>query len=225
MAKHKSGLHKKVSSIFDGITVSRTDTNNPSMPVANNSSENNHPINNNLQKNIGPDNHLPSEKPSTPESPPAPFKKATKPKNPTAPKRGEYKLFAPIPGVNNLKQKIIISLLSVSFLVFMLVLISTFTKELDIVDSDSNANEELSMKLDSQDVLDIDWQIPPVYSPPARDPMIPSWKKNIDIDKRLERYVTKNNISRTSTGAWDFQEDDLLNEESSQSTLEVINQG
>jgi hypothetical protein len=199
MSKHRPGLHKNISSIFNGVPVSQDNGADQAGP----------PPAAEEQTNYGPPSHLtgttaenqtpePSppkaeptiehrpepeiiEKPSF-EKPKVEMPKAEKPKaeKPKAEKhkgpkaleqtiaRIKEKLFAPKPGVNPARQKMMVILMPVMFIGMII----AFYKVLGSgpkgatpppTITPSNAVAAASSQ--------IDWQIPPLYPETLRDPM------------------------------------------------------
>lgn len=198
MAKSKRGLHKKVSSIFDGVLL---ESNNaaPSLPHApapkrpedeprfkreEKRLEFHAPAKQPAQSYMTPTTLEPQEptKPSLEAAPPEP-PKATQPKPPKVgvaikiakqiPWREswhkiESKLFTPRPGVNVKKQKAMAVLIPVLFAI----LIFVFSWALR---TPSRAKATAPALKPSKDVAGsnnkIDWQIPTHYPATLRDPM------------------------------------------------------
>ena len=198
MAKNKAGLHKKVSSIFDGVLVESNNT-APSPPHAPASEHpEDEPRSKRKEEPLEPTapakqpaqsymtsmtlEHQESTKPSLKAAPPEP-PKATQPKQPRAgtaikiakqiPWREswhkiESKFFAPKPGVDVKRQKTMMILIPVLFIILIFVFIRVFSRpsravatavKLEPTDAAASSNNK------------IDWQIPALYPATLRDPM------------------------------------------------------
>lgn len=182
MPKHKTGLHKQISSIFGGVPIPK-DNGDPRLSSAATEEEG---------ANYGPPSHLagtttetqqPAEK-SPPKAVPteerkvAPEKKVAE--KPAAIKtarqqwleeslqRIKNKLFAPRPGVSSTKQKMMVVLVPVLFVVMIFVFIRVLgsgpgkTTEPKII----KPSKAIAAATDT-----IVWQIPPLYPTTLRDPM------------------------------------------------------
>jgi len=180
MAKHKAGLHKNISSIFDGVPVSKD---NDAGQVSSAAMEE--------PASYGPPSHLTgtttkSQHPEasaakaepTEEHKAAPEKKVTE--NPKAIKterpgvleqtvmRIKDKLFAPKPGVNPARQKMMVVLMPVMLIGMVL----AFYKVLGSGPGKrTQAQTFKPSKAVAAAASTIDWQIPPLYPKTLRDPM------------------------------------------------------
>lgn len=190
MSKHRAGLHKNISSIFDGVPVSQNnDADQVSPPVTEE------------QTNYGPPSHLtgtttesqlpeagpPKAEPAEECKPEPEQKVAEKPKvekpkveEPKAVKhekpgaleqtitRIKDKLFAPKPGVNPARQKMMVILMPFMF-IGMLV---AFYKVLGIGPKGATSAPTITpSNAVAAASSQIDWQIPPLYPATLRDPM------------------------------------------------------
>jgi hypothetical protein len=171
MSKHKAGLQKEVSSIFDGVPMPKGNgaEQPPDAPTAEH-----------------PEYGAPSPLTSTMPKPQEPTKsppKAAMPKQPKAYttikttrqipgqqifEQIKNKLLAPKPGVSATKQKAMVILVPVLFIVLIFVFIRVFstpsramatTAKLEPIDAVASSNGK------------IDWQIPALYPATLRDPM------------------------------------------------------
>ncbi|HIJ52717.1 MAG TPA: hypothetical protein HPP66_06135 [Planctomycetes bacterium] len=180
MAKHKAGLHKNISSIFDGVPVSQD---NDAGHVSSAAMEE--------PASYGPPSHLTgtTTKSQRPEaSPPkaeqrqerkaAPKQKVTekpkaiKPERPGALEqtiqRIKDKLFAPKPGVKPARQKAMVVLMPIMFIGMVL----AFYKVLGVGPGKrTQAQTFKPSKVAAAAASTIDWQIPPPYPKTLRDPM------------------------------------------------------
>ncbi len=195
MAKKKSGLHKKVSSIFDSVpapddgagtktTQTPGDTPQPS-PAA-------------------------GKPPKTTDSGDIPLQKVpeqTPPAKPAKPtlaetlsgrgfdknlaldakaalsKGGEYKLFGAIPGVSDTRRKIMFVLTPLLFIIMVIVVTNALTSKPSKRKGRDRSNRITSIQADTKQVsAKIEWQSPPLYPDTIRDPMVipglPGYKPN-----------------------------------------------
>jgi len=179
MAKKKAGLHKKVSSIFEGVPVPGQNAfRDKKTPVTGETpAKDREPV-------VGPSRHILDEpaadvkhqEKKTPEQTPA---KPT-PKSPVAAGRKEYKLSAPIPGVSDRKEKIKVAMLPILSIILVIVLISVFkdgsssgtsTKaSKNAKKTDDSGLEVEPDALISSNVI-ITWKPPDKYPNTLRDPM------------------------------------------------------
>jgi len=192
MAKKKSGLHKKVSSIFDNVpapdnsagpetTQTHGDTSQP-LPATGTSPETTDSVDIPLQK--------------VPEQPPA-----AQPAKPTLtetlsgrgivkdfapgakailPKGGEYKLFGAIPGISDTRRKVMFVLTPLLFIIMIIVVTNAFTPKSTKRLIRNRLTGTTTTRTDIKQSSDqIKWQSPPPYPEVIRDPMvIPGYKPN-----------------------------------------------
>jgi len=192
MAKKKSGLHKKVSSIFDGApaldngagtkaTQTPGDTPQP-LPAAGKPPETTGSGDIPLQK---VPEQTPAAKPAKPTLAEtlsgrgiatdfAPGAKAILPKG------GEYKLFGAIPGISDTRRKVMFVLTPLLFIIMIIVVTNAFTpkstKSLIRRRLTGTATTQADIKQSSDQIK---WQSPQPYPEAIRDPMvIPGYKPN-----------------------------------------------
>jgi len=180
MAKHKAGLHKNISSIFDGVPVSQG---NDAGQVSSAAMEE--------PASYGPPSHLTgtTTKSQRPEASPtkaeqaeerkaAPKQKVTekpkaiKPERPGALEktiqRIKDKLFAPKAGVKPARQKAMVVLMPIMFIGMVL----AFYKVLGVgPKGTTQAPAFKPSNAVAAAASTIDWQIPPLYPATLRDPM------------------------------------------------------
>jgi len=176
MSKHRAGLQKEVSSIFDGVPIPKENGADQQInaPTSRHTSDV-------TAKPAAPDRQIATlPKPKQPEQAPP---KAATPKQPKAdttiktarqiPGRQTFeqiknKLLAPKPGVSATRQKTMVILVPVLFIVLIFVFIRVFstpsravatTAKLEPIDAVASSNSK------------IDWQIPALYPATLRDPM------------------------------------------------------
>ncbi len=179
MGKHKAGLHKEVSAIFDGVPI----------PKNNNTNGTEQPPHAPIPKRTGysaakahvPDRQIPTtptlQQPaqSPPKAAPAKQHKANTPKTARQiPWRQtleqiKNKLFAPKPGIDATRQKAMTILVPVLAIIMIFVLtqvLGTPSPKIIIPAGFGPANAAASSNNNT-----IDWQIPDPYPTTLRDPM------------------------------------------------------
>lgn len=170
MTKRKTGLHKRIASIFDGV-----------------------PIPEKTDATVSDDTSRVFPKPPPAPRPPAapkprfqqitqPVPKVAVPKQPLvsapakptrqvpageAKQRVKAKLFGPKPGVGTTRQKVMAALIPILSIVLVVVLVRVFRTPLPEV-TKATVFEPTSAVVGSNKV---DWQIPDVYPATLRDPM------------------------------------------------------
>ena len=169
--QRKVGLQKKVSSIFTGVPI-------PKDNGARQSSGTPAPE----RPNYAPPSHLAgtTEKPQQPAQPPPKATPAKQPKAHTATKAARQipwqqtlekiktKLFTPKPGVSPAKQKAMVILAPVLFLI----MIFAFTRVLSSLSPKTTGARSFGpSKAVAGSNNEIDWQIPEPYPTTLRDPM------------------------------------------------------
>ena len=182
MDKRKAGLHRKVSSIFDGVPVQNPDDSSGPVP-----SQPDQPID---DKVAGPTGHEDSGIRSAFGPRPAPGaggmsladklvgREAQRPAPRNAMATGlaakrEYKLSGNIPGVSDPKKKMRLAMLSVLCVVLVVVLYSTFNPKSRLSQTLTdliNPEQEQSRNIILPE-SEIEWVIPPLYPEEIRDPM------------------------------------------------------
>ncbi|MCK4752973.1 MAG: hypothetical protein KAS75_05975 [Planctomycetes bacterium] len=181
MEKYKPGLHKKISSIFDGAPVA----------MNNNSAQ---PFGDSVKNNVAQDSAKPPAPAPTPKvSPTVNRQQSPQPKPATNEVKttqidqseksnsakflwlriqtqvGE-KLFAPKPGVDVARQKKIAVLVPVLFVIFVFVMVRTFS----VPSKGAKAEQKVfgpSNAIASSTTAKAKWHAPDVYPEALRDPM------------------------------------------------------
>lgn len=185
MAKRKHGLHRKVSSIFDGVPIPRP------LPDA-----------------ASPPHSISGDGKPTPKTPPhqqpaftqktddditkSPALVRHRPVTPVPTiKKGKYKLSAPIPGISDRKRKTQLALVPVLFIILVLVIISVYGTgtTTQIADKDSQAEVKTGKIGTDNSTVKINWKIPDPYSARFVDPMVQDRPKNIAGVKIAEEHV------------------------------------
>jgi len=165
MAKRKAGLHRKISSIFDGVPVPGSDkSGQQGLPVQEQKSQQSISAPPELQRDVKP--------PEKDKLRPKPVEQAKpKPKSKRR-KRKRYKFSAPIPGINeqNEKKKIMIMMILLVLLTFILV--RTFLPMLSKKEETKSEAEEIMAKALRHKIdTTIAWKVPELYPATVRDPM------------------------------------------------------
>lgn len=176
MLKRRAGLHKEVSSIFDGVPIPKES--GAEQPIIAPASEATSDV---TAKPAATD--LPTTPTPKPQQPVSPPPKAAPPKQPKADaiikiarqipgqqiwEQIKNKLLAPKPGVSATRQKMMVVLVPALFIILIFVFIRVFstpsravatTAKLEPIDAVASSNNK------------IDWQIPVLYPATLRDPM------------------------------------------------------
>lgn len=205
MMKHKAGLHKEVSSIFDGVpipqkgnaqsTPSGPHTPTPGKRTSNTPTPPRPPVpdfqrpakESSLAATLQSQQQQPAQPPKATPAKPAKSAKSAKPAKPPKDNKAnaaittarqirwqqaleqiKNKLFASQPGVNAIKQKAMVLLVPILFIV----LIVMFTRVLGV----SSPKKSVAASIGSSSTTanssnKIDWQIPALYPTTLRDPM------------------------------------------------------
>jgi len=191
MAKRRAGLHKEITSIFDGVPIPK-DNGTPPLPSAPAPERAGHKEYSKSNKwrleetgvSKGPAVRAPKtpptpepQRPAEPPPEPAPTKQ---PKVDTAIKTGkqnplqkvweqiEKKFFAPKPGVSATRQKAMAILIPALFLALIFVFVRVFGTAPRRV---KGAGKNTAVKTAAGANKKIDWQIPEPYPTTLRDPM------------------------------------------------------
>ena len=185
MAKKKPGLHKKVSSIFDGVKIPKSDDTGPGRPAE--------------------DNKIPAQdRQAQQQSGPAPqsvlfpgraaetIRKAGIPKAGSVPlRRGRYKLSAPIPGVSDRNRKLKLAVVAILFIVLGLVLLPKLKSD-PSGQKDSKALEAgiaINSIAKKEPDVEINWQMPKPYSSTVGDPMERGHRRSAETPVKIEQIV------------------------------------
>jgi len=192
MAKRRAGLHKKITSIFDGVPIPKDNGTPPPPPSAPAPERAGH-------KEYSKSNKWRLEETSVPQKPPAPAAKTSPPPKPQRPaepppkpaptkqpkadiaiktakqnplqkvwEQIEKKFFAPKPGVSATRQKVMAILIPALFLALIFVFVRVFGTAPRRV---KGAGKNNAVKTAAGANKKIDWQIPEPYPTTLRDPM------------------------------------------------------
>jgi len=183
MAKKKAGLHKKVSSIFEGVPIpgqkvpmdektpgsGETPAKDRESAVSQNRQMLQEPVANAKQQGKKPPEHVPAK---------------TTAKPPAAVSRKEFKLTAPIAGVGGTKEKIKLAMLPILSIILVMVLMSAFNKgssSSKTPASSTKTPKNVQKTEDTEGVFEteatmnpnvtITWKPPDKYPNDLRDPM------------------------------------------------------
>ena len=179
MEKFKAGLHKKISSIFDGVPMQQNDgdsqpahTSIPAFVKEQNNEVRAKPV---ILSPASPSVPKPQQSPQPSN---APLPKRSSPDNIVKPskqiplqqiwQRISGKLFAAKPGVDANRQKVMIILIPVLFIVFIIVLTRILSGP---VPKAAVAQNVSAAKAATAFTDKVDWQIPAPYLATMRDPM------------------------------------------------------
>lgn len=158
MTKEKAGLHKKVSSIFDGTAAPGK---HPAEPVSPGDAA---PI------KLDRPEHLDREVPSAPKPVPRPAKPA---RAKTAAAPGPKVKAEPFGGLGDARQKKMIFMIAVLFIVFTVMLYRMLKPALSGNGSEDVPKQVAAVEtvMPSDSDIRINWQIPAPYPATLRDPM------------------------------------------------------
>jgi hypothetical protein len=179
MEKFKAGLHKKISAIFDGVTMQQNDgdlqpahTSIPAFVREQNNEVRAKPV---ILSPASPSVPKPRQSPQPAN---APLPKRSGPDSMVKPskqiplqqiwQRISGKLFAAKPGVDANRQKVMVILIPVLFVVLIIVLIRVLSgpvPKATVAQNVSVANAAIALS------DKVDWQIPKPYPANLRDPM------------------------------------------------------
>jgi len=187
MAKRKTGLHRKVSSIFDGVSVSKSgaagsDESSGGRTDAPKEGEHSQRQGGFMSKGV-------------PVGPKRSRWGSGKGSGPTDEAglggSGGFGSFGPVPIVGERRRKTTMVLMVVLFVVLVLVLTSTFSRNLAKKKTNGAFERATAAKeavAASGDVR-IDWKIPPKYPETLRDPMETTWSQDPDTGEWVEEAV------------------------------------
>ncbi|MFA5239745.1 MAG: hypothetical protein WC476_08590 [Phycisphaerae bacterium] len=174
MSDYKAGLHKDVSEIFNGVSLPEDNSRQKSSALPGQGSRDY-----NAPKPPVP-SHMTPTKPKPEQSPPK-AAEVKQPKAGTAIKTGEpkawqrslerikSKLFPEKPGVNSGRQKTMVILAPILFIVLIFMFVRTFSSPSQKVKGTGKSASLNASAADSKTKLD--WQVPQPYPATLRDPM------------------------------------------------------
>lgn len=173
MAKRKPGLHKKVSSIFGGVQMPKSDGTPPQPPTGRQKPQ---PPQPGSGTSAGVDNQGGRI-----------VQKTAPQRTPVLPAgKKQFKLSAPIPGVSDTKAKIKLALIPILLITLIFALKSVLSTKPAAENSSTVTLQPLPpvtpQTADKPADTDIDWQVPETYSPALPDPMVKDRKKYSSAD-------------------------------------------
>jgi preprotein translocase subunit SecG len=187
MAKRKTGLHRKVSSIFEGVAVPKSGAAEPdesSGPGPDFQQEG-------AEKQRQSD-FVPKGVPVVPKRPGAGGAKGIRSGGGLgAGGWGEFGLAGSVQAIGEKRRKRTMVLMVVLFVILLLVLTSTFSRNLtrkkNIAASEQAVGgaRAATAGIDAQ----IDWEIPPKYPETLRDPMETTWARDSETGEWVEEAV------------------------------------
>ncbi len=182
MTKRKTGLHRKVSSIFNGVSVPKSNPGNSSESAGGRTDAPKEGEPSQRQSDF-----MPKDVPASPKRPPRGFGKGLSPSGGLGPSRlTEFGPLGPISAISNKRRKTTMVLMVALFVILILVLTSTFSRRLAKKKATSALKEATAAAKAAASSSDtkIDWDIPPEYPDTLRDPMETTWSK--DPPNRIE---------------------------------------
>ncbi len=183
MAKRKPGLHKKVSSIFGGVQMSKSAGSPPQPPTGQQKPQPQQPTGQQKPQSQQPGASAGADK----QDGRIVQKTAPQRRTPVLPSgRKQFKFSAPIPGVSDTKTKIKLALIPILLITLIFSLKSTFRTK-PAVDKSSTVTLQTLPPVTPQTAdkaadTDIDWQVPETYPPAFPDPMVKGRKKYSSAD-------------------------------------------
>jgi len=187
MAKRKSGLHRKVSSIFDGVSVPKSGSAEGDESAGGRTDAPREGEHSQRQRYF-----VPKDVPVGPKRPRGGSGKGSGPGGESGPgELGGFGSFGPIGVVSEKRRKTMIVLMVVLFVVLVVVLTSTFSRNLGkkkVSGALELATSAAEATVASSDVQ-IDWEIPPKYPETLRDPMEMTWAQNPETGEWVEEPI------------------------------------
>ena len=185
MKKRKTGLHRKVSSIFDGISVPKADaapgqsTDSRTGPAKGREYIKDENVFMPKDARVGP---KPAER-----SP----KKARKPiGGPGLLGQPGFDPFGPIPLVSKKRRKVTMISMVVLFILLIVVLTWTFSQKIADKKTQSASKQTAAAGVAATQIdTQIDWEIPPEYPETLRDPMENTWRQDPSTGKWVEETI------------------------------------
>jgi hypothetical protein len=185
MRKRKTGLHRKVSSIFDGISVPKADnapgqsTDGWTGPAKGREYVKDETDFMPKDARIGP---KPAER--SPE-------KARKPiGGPGLLGQPGFDPFGPIPLVSKKRRKVTMVSMVVLFILLIVVLTWTFSQKIADKKTQSASKQAAAAGVAAAQIdTQIDWEIPPEYPETLRDPMENTWRQDPSTGKWVEETI------------------------------------
>jgi len=187
MAKRKTGLHRKVSSIFDGVSVPKggaagSDESAGGRPDAPSEGK---PVQ--RQRDF-----MPKDVPSIPKRPKAGGGQILPPGGGTGiGGLGEFASLGPIGAVSEKRRKTTMVLMVALFVVLVVVLTSTFSRSLSRKKLGAELQQEgaSAKTAAARGDVRIGWEKPPEYPETLRDPMETTWSQNPETGEWIEEAV------------------------------------
>ncbi len=187
MAKRKTGLHKKVSSIFDGIAVRKSVAAKSDESAGGRTDAPREGEHSQRQSDF-----MPKDVPVGPKRPRGGSGKGPGPTGGSGPGGlGVFGSFGPIGVGGGRRRKTTMVLMVALFVVLILVLTATFSRNLakkkigGALEQATAAAEATAARGDVQ----IDWEIPPKYPETLRDPMETTWAQDPVTGEWVEESV------------------------------------
>ena len=187
MTKRKTGLHRKVSSIFDGVSVPKS---GPAKSDESAGGRTDAPKEGEPSQRQS--DFMPKDVPASPKRPPRDFGKGLSFSGKPGPSRlTEFSSLGPISAIGAKRRKATMVLMVALFVILTLVLTSTFSRRLAKKKATSALNEATAAAKAAASSSDtqIDWDIPPEYPDTLRDPMETTWSKDPLTGKWIEESV------------------------------------
>ncbi|MHC5059508.1 MAG: hypothetical protein ACYTFK_00260 [Planctomycetota bacterium] len=187
MAKRKSGLHRKVSSIFDGVSVPKSGAKGPDQ-----ASGSGIEVPKKDEYSQRQSDFVPKDIPASPR-PPRPV--TGKPGRPVGRSglggSNDFNSLGPIQAVSEKRRKTMMVLMVALFIVLVLVLTSKFSKNLSKKKAEDSLKPAAATAVAATSFPDaqVDWEVPQEYPKAIRDPMETTWSKDPVTGDWIEESV------------------------------------
>ena len=193
MAKRKAGLHRKISSIFDGVAIPKSDSGGQDRSAHNRNTPTKGGEDSKQQTDSMPKGQPTPGKPAGIDKPPQVDKPATPgpEKAPKPPGRPAFDPYGPIPAVSEKRRKTTIVLMVVLFATLVLVLTLTFSPNFGREKTSEDSEIASSIANAAAGVIntEVNWGIPPEYPRTLRDPMDKVWVRDNVTGEWVEERV------------------------------------
>ena len=187
MTKRKTGLHRKVSSIFDGVSVPKS-----GQAKSDESADGRTDAPKEGEPSQRQSDFMPKDVPASPKRPPRGLGKGQPSSGGPRPSRlTEFGSLGPVSAIGAKRRKATMVLMVALFVILILLLTSIFSRRLAKKNATSALKEATAAAkaVASSSDTQIDWDIPPEYPDTLRDPMKTTWAQDPVTGEWLEESV------------------------------------
>ncbi len=187
MTKRKTGLHRKVSSIFDGVSVPKSDPAKSDKSAGGRTDAPKEGEPSQRQSDF-----MPKDVPASPKRPPRGFGKGLSSSRRPMPSRlTSFGSLGPVSAIGEKRRKATMVLMVALFVILILLLTSIFSRRLAKKKATSALKEATAAAKAAASSSDtqIDWDIPPEYPDTLRDPMETTWSQDPVTGEWIEESV------------------------------------